>query len=356
MPVVLLTAFGTIENAVEAMRLGARDYLLKPFSSHQLLGAVERYVRKPAESAPTDLMVYSGSSMRELMEKAMQVAQSEVTVLIQAESGTGKELLARSIHENSKRRKGPFVALNCAAMPENLLESELFGHEKGSFSGAVATKPGKFELASGGTMLLDEISEMLPILQAKLLRVLQERVVDRVGAIKPIPIDVRVIATTNRRLTEMVASGSFRSDLFYRLNVVPLTIPPLRERKDEIPLLVEHFCRRYAWDKPVSFAPETIQLLQRYDWPGNVRELENIVQRALVLCPREEVYPEDLFLEQPNSSQNGGHEARTLSEMEKKMILMTLEETGGNRTRAAEILGISVRTLRNKLKEYAIES
>lgn len=356
MPVVLLTAFGTIENAVEAMRMGARDYLLKPFSSHQLLGTVERYVRKSAESAPTDLMVYSGPSMRELMEKAMQVAQSDATVLIQAESGTGKELLARSIHENSNRRKGPFVALNCAAMPENLLESELFGHEKGSFSGAVASKPGKFELASGGTMLLDEISEMLPILQAKLLRVLQERVVDRVGAIKPIPIDVRVIATTNRRLTEMVASGSFRSDLFYRLNVVPLTIPPLRERKDEIPLLVEYFCRRYALDKPVSFAPETIQLLQRYDWPGNVRELENIVQRALVLCPREEVCPEDLFLEQPNSSQNGEPQARTLSQMEKKMILMTLEETGGNRTRAAEILGISVRTLRNKLKEYAIES
>ncbi len=354
MPVVLLTAFGTIENAVEAMRYGARDYLLKPFSSSQLLGAVEKHARKDRDSLSDRFLVHQCPAMSELLDKARQVAQSEATVLIQAESGTGKELLARFIHAGSPRSKGPFIALNCAAMPENLLESELFGHERGSFSGAIASKPGKFELAGGGTILLDEIAEMLPILQAKLLRVLQERVIDRIGATRLIPVNVRVIATTNRRLGDMVASGSFRSDLYYRLNVVPLTIPSLRERKQDIPVLVDHFCRLYRC-REVQFAPETIQLLQKYDWPGNVRELENIVQRALVLGNQTVIRPEDLFWEQENRNGLSRTEARTIAEMEKKMILDTLDETGGNRTRAAEILGVSSRTLRNKLKEYALE-
>jgi DNA-binding NtrC family response regulator len=354
MPVVLLTAFGTIENAVEAMRYGARDYLLKPFSSSQLLGAVERYARKDRDPKADDFLVHQCPAMEELLERARQVAQSDATVLIQAESGTGKELLARFIHSGSPRSKGPFIALNCAAMPENLLESELFGHERGSFSGAIASKPGKFELGNGGTILLDEIAEMLPILQAKLLRVLQERVIDRVGAIRLIPVDVRVIATTNRRLTDMVAAGTFRADLYYRLNVVPLTIPSLRERKQDIPVLVDHFCKLYR-RRDVQFAPETVQLLQKYDWPGNIRELENIVQRALVLGSQSLIRPEDLFWEQENQAAYSKTEARTIAEMEKKMILETLDETGGNRTRAAEILGVSARTLRNKLKEYALE-
>lgn len=354
MPVVLLTAFGTIENAVEAMRYGAKDYLLKPFSSNQLIGTVERYTRKERNPLDDDFLVHDCPAMRELLEKARQVAHSDATVLIQAESGTGKELLARFIHANSSRNKGLFVALNCAAMPENLLESELFGHERGSFSGAIASKPGKFELANGGTILLDEISEMLPILQAKLLRVLQERVIDRVGATRPIPVNVRIIATTNQKLSELVAAGSFRADLYYRLNVVPLTILSLRERKQDIPVLVDHFCRLHCQGEK-RFAPETIELLQKYDWPGNVRELENIVQRALVLGGRSIIRPEDLFIEKEPPAYNNTNEVCTISEMEKKMILTTLAGTGGNRTRAAEILGISSRTLRNKLKEYAID-
>jgi len=353
-PVVLLTAYATVENAVEAMRFGAKDYLLKPFTSIQLIGAVERHVAKIQEHPAQTSIIGSCKQMSDLMARARQAAESDATILIQAESGTGKELLARYIHSNSPRSAGPFVAVNCAAMPETLLESELFGHEKGAFSGAVAAKPGKFELANGGTILLDEISEMLPLLQAKLLRVLQEREIDRVGAIRAIPIDVRVISTTNRRLADMLNSGSFRSDLYYRLNVVPLSIPTLRERKEDIPALVQHFCDKYARDFKSEFAPETLELLGRYDWPGNVRELENVIHRTLVMSRKEVVHPADLFLEREGT--NGNVAAiRSLHEMEKKMIFSTLEETGDNRTKAAAILGVSVRTLRNKLKEYAGE-
>jgi DNA-binding NtrC family response regulator len=351
-PVVLLTAYATVENAVEAMRFGAKDYLLKPFTSSQLLGAVERYIAKISESATQSWIISTSKIMGDLMARARQAAESDATILIQAESGTGKELLAHYIHTNSPRNAGPFVAVNCAAMPEMLLESELFGHEKGSFSGAVAAKPGKFELAHGGTILLDEISEMLPMLQAKLLRVLQEREIDRVGAIRAIPIDVRVISTTNRRLADMLSSGSFRSDLYYRLNVVPLSIPPLRERKEDIPALVHHFCDKYSRDCRSEFAPETLEMLGRYDWPGNVRELENVIHRSLVMNRKPVIYPADLFLERDEST-GSAVTVRSLHEMEKKMILSTLEETGDNRTKAAAILGVTVRTLRNKLKEYA---
>jgi transcriptional regulator with PAS, ATPase and Fis domain len=236
-------------------------------------------------------------------------------------------------------------------MPETLLESELFGHERGAFSGAIAAKPGKFELAHGGTILLDEISEMLPLLQAKLLRVLQEREIDRVGALRAIPVDVRVISTTNRRLVDMLDNGSFRCDLYYRLNVVPLTIPPLRQRMEDLSELVQHFCCKYARDWESHFAEETLELLRRYDWLGNVRELENIVHRTLVMSRKAVIYPADLFMERKGAG--SGMASRSLREMEKKMILSTLEETGENRTKAAEILGVSVRTLRNKLKEYA---
>jgi DNA-binding NtrC family response regulator len=351
-PVVLLTAYATVENAVEAMRFGAKDYLLKPFTSSQLLGAVERYIAKISEGATQSLIIGTSKIMGDLMARARQAAESDATILILAESGTGIVLLAHYIHSNSPRIAGPFVAVNCAAMPEMLLESELFGHEKGSFSGAVAAKPGKFELAHGGTILLDEISEMLPMLQAKLLRVLQEREIDRVGAIRAMPIDVRVISTTNRRLADMLSSGSFRSDLYYRLNVVPLSIPPLRERKEDIPALVHHFCDKYSRDCRSEFAPETLELLGRYDWPGNVRELENVIHRSLVMNRKPVIYPADLFLERDEST-GSAVTVRSLHEMEKKMILSTLEETGDNRTKAAAILGVTVRTLRNKLKEYA---
>lgn len=352
-PIVLLTAFATVETAVEAMRLGAKDYLLKPFTAIQLISVVERYARNLQESSYNGFVATSSKQMQDLLARARQAADSDATILIQAESGTGKELLARFIHAHSPRNKGPFVAVNCAAMPENLLESELFGHEKGAFSGAVAAKPGKFELAQGGTLLLDEISEMLPLLQAKLLRVLQERVVDRIGAIKSTPVDVRVISTTNRRLADMVAAGSFRNDLFYRLNVVPLIIPPLRERKNEIPELVKFFCQKYGSATPRNFSSETIELLCRYDWPGNVRELENVVVRTLVLSRQVVIEPSDLCLEE-KSAKPETTIPRSLREMERRMILSTLEETSGNRTRAAAILDVSVRTLRNKLKEYAI--
>ncbi|MFN8009019.1 MAG: sigma-54 dependent transcriptional regulator [Terriglobia bacterium] len=325
-----------------------------------------------------------------MFELCEQAAKGKSTVLIQAESGTGKELVARWIHQSSPRHNGAFVAVNCAALPENLLEAELFGHEKGAFTGAINQKPGKFELAHNGTLLLDEISEMVPLLQAKLLRVIQEQEVDRVGGQKPIPIDVRIIATTNRDLKTLVKKGDFRDDLYYRLNVIPLTIPPLRKRQGDVELLARYFCEKYGRDhfgKPVELALETLQLLQQYDWPGNVRELENVIQRATALASNAIIYPKDLFLGEDEQSattnstllHQTSHQDMTsfssckeeqvpaseklnlkagysVSEMERKLIDLTLAETGGNRTQAARLLGISLRTLRNKLREYRMSA
>ncbi|MBI4474539.1 MAG: sigma-54-dependent Fis family transcriptional regulator, partial [Acidobacteria bacterium] len=269
---------------------------------------------------------------------------------------TGKELLARWIHRHSTNHKGPFVAVNCAALPESLLESELFGYEKGAFTGANTFKPGKFELAQNGTILLDEIGEMAPLLQAKLLRVLQEQEVDRVGGKHPIPIRVRIIATTNKDLRKLIARGQFREDLFFRLNVVPLRIPPLRDRKDDIAVLAEHFAKKYGSTATPEIEGETIELLERYNWPGNVRELENIIHRSFALRGRLKVTPSDLFdqnIESPEATTiQAGH---SVSEMERKLIMTTLEQTNGNRTHAAKLLGISLRTLRNKLREYRVE-
>jgi DNA-binding NtrC family response regulator len=370
-PVILLTAYGTIQNAVEAMRDGAYDYLLKPFSSDSL----ENVVRKALDSAPrknekaSHAIVTQDSRFSRTLEMAAQAAVSNATILIEAESGTGKELLARMIHQKSPRCSNSFVAINCAALPESLLESELFGFEKGAFTGANASKPGRFELANHGTLLLDEIGEMAPILQAKLLRVLQEKEVDRIGGKDPVEIDVRVIATTNRDLQSLVRSGNFREDLYYRLNVVRLVIPPLRERREDIPLLVDLFCRRYGKDlgrAEIRASEAAFEKLIRHDWPGNVRELENMIQRAVTLCGSSVINAEDLLLSEssaplPSASQEtaatelGFSAGVTMREMERKLICRTLKDTAGNRTRAAKCLGISLRTLRNKLNEFGLQ-
>lgn len=359
---VMVTAYGTVEQAVEAMKLGAFDYLLKPFSASQLKAVVTRALEssRPVASARQRTskavsIVTQDAQMLRLLDLARHAATGRTTILLQAESGTGKELVARFIHQQSPRADRPFVAVNCAAVPETLLESELFGHEKGAFTGAAAQKLGKFELADGGTILLDEISEMAPVLQAKLLRVLQEREIDRVGGRQPIRIDVRVIATTNRDLAAQVRSGHFREDLYYRLNVIPLTLPPLRERPGDISLLARHFCRRYAMEirrQPVELSDEALSVVQRHSWPGNVRELENVIQRAVALCGTSVIEAPDLMMTAGARLGTRGSDASTVEEMERQLILQTLSEAGGNRTHAARKLGISIRTLRNKLRGY----
>jgi DNA-binding NtrC family response regulator len=374
-PVILISGYGTVESAVEAMRDGAFDYILKPFSLELIEETVERALGRsqsrhpsPRSSADPEFgrrpIITDDARMKQLLTMAANVAPSQATVLLQGESGTGKELLARFIHNNSPRAEGSFVAVNCASLPDGLLESELFGHEKGAFTGAVARKIGKFELADGGTILLDEISEMDLSLQAKLLRVLQENEIDRLGGKGPTRINVRVIATTNRDLKSWVDDGKFRQDLYYRLNVIPLTIPPLRERIGDIGLLTGHFLKKYAQlnnkeEKPLS--KDALHYLKSHDWPGNVRELENIIARGVLLSGGAEVTTDDMFLQEipmPTDSAPGGDAVEeagslmTIREMEKGLIHRALHETEGNRTHAAKILGISVRTLRNKLAEY----
>ena len=357
-PVIMLTGHGTVSDAVSALKQGAYDFLMKPFSARQLSDVLNKATSHaiPDECSENDQIITNEPGMQRLLDMAKQVAVSDATVLVQAESGTGKELISRLIHNNSPRRHKTFVALNCAAVPNELLESELFGHEKGAFTGAQDRKTGKFERADNGTILLDEIAEMDLRLQAKLLRVLQEKEIDRVGGLQPVSIDVRVIATTNKSVKELVKTGNFREDLYYRLNVIPLNIPPLRSRKGDIPFLVNHFCQKYSDDHQIkSFSDETIELLGKYEWPGNVRELENVTRRALALCRNPVISPGDLFLDLEDNQSTTGLEIKagvSLREMEKTIITVTLKETDGNRTRAAEMLGISIRTLRNKLREY----
>lgn len=297
--------------------------------------------------------------MRKLLQMAENIAQGKATVLITGESGTGKELLSRYIHAKSPRSQKPFVAVNCAALPEGLLESELFGYEKGAFTGAEQRKVGKFELANGGTFLLDEVSELPLLLQSKLLRVIQEGEVERLGGSAPIPVSIRLIATTNRPLEEMVKRGEFRQDLFYRLNVIPLRVPALRFRPRDIDYLARIFLEAYCQENNKTakqFSPDALNKLKSYEWPGNIRELQNLIERLVLTCSAEVITPKDLPLDVRESNPPMGLEAgMTLSEAERLLILKTLEHTSHNKTKAADILGISIRTLRNKLNEYRKE-
>ena len=392
-PVIIMSAHGTIDTAVSAMKLGILDYLVKPFSQERLLEVIKKSAsRVSSNTMPEDGEERSFFSMRsnprviltkdpgmlKLLKMAEVVASSDATIFIEGESGTGKELLARFVHEHSPRAHRPFIAINCAAVPENLLESELFGYEKGAFTGAITRKPGKFELAHTGTILLDEVSEMHISLQAKLLRVLQEKEVDSVGGRAPIPLDIRVIATTNRPILKEVEAGRFREDLYYRLNVFPLHIPPLRDRMSDIPMLAEYFVKKMANrnnKEPEAISHEAISVLMANKWRGNVREMENIMERATLIAQGGVILPEHLNVTSgvaisvgaglasalPATPISNGHEnsgisngfvVTTLWEAERNVILGTLEKLNGNRTHAAKSLGISLRTLRNKLKEY----
>ena len=376
-PVIVITAYGSIHNAVEAMQAGAADYLLKPFSFETLNVTVKkvldcadgngrRQAKQTAKVQPViKILVTKDPKLLDILKLAKSVATSRSTILIQGESGTGKELLAAYIHENSGFKDEPYVAVNCAALPDTLAESELFGHEKGAFTGAVNRKMGKFELAKHGTVVLDEISEMSLPLQAKLLRVLQEREIDRVGGSQTVPMNARVVAISNVDLKKAISEKKFREDLYYRINVVPFTLPPLRERKGDIPLLVDHFLEKYSrlnnQEKKKISAPAMAQLVDKA-WKGNIRELENSIERAVLISSEPELLPEHLFLDSvdgecrpPSSSVMSMRAGMTVKEMEKQLITKTLEEVNDNRTHAAELLGISIRTLRNKLREYKQE-
>jgi DNA-binding NtrC family response regulator len=369
--VVMMTAFGTIKEAVQATKQGAVDYLTKPFGldqlEHVLARAFElRSLRDENQDLRTTIsstrekrgLLGNSPPMVALRETIQMIADSRGTVLLQGESGTGKEVAARAIHESGARGNGPFVRINCAAIPESLLESELFGHERGSFTGAVQARPGKFELADGGTLLLDEISEMPFGMQAKLLRVIQEREFTRLGARGPTRSDVRIVATTNRNLKDEIEAKRFREDLFFRLNVIPLRIVPLRQRKEDIPLLANHFCRTFCAEngKPLlEIGDEAMRALTRLDWPGNVRQLQNVIERAVIMSRGPALDESILGLadELDGVTRDSGlSDEMTLKDMERELILRKLRKTGGNRTRAASELGISVRTLRNKLHIY----
>jgi two-component system NtrC family response regulator len=373
-PVIMITGHATVKDAVQSMKLGAYDYITKPFSRdeflHVVANAIDHYVlREENRRLRKDLsdrfdfksIIGSSSAMAavfDLMEKALDY---DVTVLITGESGTGKELVARAIHYNGARNSKPFVVVNCASIPDNLIESELFGHVKGAFTGALRDRSGKFEDADGGSIFLDEIGDLKLDLQSKLLRVLQEGEFERVGEGRPMKVDVRVIAATNKDLEEMEKQGTFREDLYYRVSVFPIRIPPLRERKEDIQLLAEHFTGRYGGEgSSFTLSREVVEALQRYDWPGNVRELENVIERALVLSKGGEISLEHLpgkFLESKPPDLNlieipdGGIE---LEELEKKLILQALEKANGNRARAARYLGISRPTLIYRIEKYSL--
>jgi len=379
--VTMVTAYGAIEDAVEAMKLGAFDYLLKPISPDQIevrmqrleeryaLMAENKYLREALEESQGGLeeMVAQDPKMLKISEQVKKVAQSKATVLIQGESGTGKELIAQALHRYGPRRDNNFVRVNCAALSESLLESELFGHEKGAFTGAIGKREGRFELADGGTLLLDEISETSLALQSKLLRILELEEFERVGGTKTLKVDVRVVATTNRDLRSYVDEGEFREDLYYRLNVVPVLLPSLRERPNDVPLLADHFLKMFIKQNVTSvksIGPEAMKLLEDYRWPGNIRELKNLIQRLVVIDPNEVIQAEDVSAYLPSGegrpSRADGEEAiaevgMSLDEVERRLILKTLDRTGNNKTKTADILQVTARTLRNKLQRYREE-
>jgi len=370
---IVMTAYGTIETAIAALKAGADDYILKPFAPDELdlavgraiergrLAQENRYLRDEINAIyDFQSMVGDCPAMQTVYDQIKKVADSRATVLIRGPSGTGKELVARAIHFSGNRREKPFIKVNCAALSAGLLESELFGHEKGAFTGAHDRKIGRFELADQGSLLLDEVSEISPELQPKLLRALQEREFERVGGTRSIQVDTRIVATSNRNLEQAVEAGQFREDLFFRLNVIPISIPPLRDRREDVPALMDHFLERYRLEngRPVTgFTPDARRLFLEHDWPGNVRELQNAIERAVVLSTDAVLAPEHFFfggarLKPGPNDKPAFPKGMTVSEMEKELILQTLDHCGQNRTRAAETLAISVRTLRNKLNEY----
>ena len=376
--VVLLTAYGTVETAVRAMKEGAHDYLTKPIDLDELLLLIQRVEREVGlsrenrelkeqlrEKFKVDFIISASRRMEEALNLVKRAAPSTATILILGESGTGKELIARAIHHASPRADKPMVKVNCAALPENLLESELFGHEKGAFTGAVSRRIGRFEQADQGTIFLDEIGDLSPSLQSKLLRVLQEKEFERVGSSQTLQVDVRVIAATNRNLEEAIRKGTFREDLYYRINVVTLALPPLRERKEDLPPLIEHFLKKYSRENrktDISVSKEVKDLLMNYHYPGNIRELENILERAVVLCRGDTVTIQDLPLNLRESkvedlmkdAAGGRSLPETLEEIERLRITQALEKSHGVQTQAAEELGISERVLRYKMKKYGV--
>ncbi len=383
LPVVMMSGQGTVALAVEAMKLGASDFVLKPcdrdevlFAVHKALTAAKRTADKPPAAAPHGAFVGSSDAMREVHGLLARAAQGTATVLIRGESGTGKELAARAIHDGSPRRAGPFVVLHCAALPDNLLESELFGYERGAFTGAVTSKPGRVELASGGTLFLDEIGDITPATQVKLLRVLQEKTVERLGGTRSQKIDVRFVAATHRNLEELVAQGAFREDLFYRLNVVPVWMPPLRTRASDIAPLAAHFCAAHGANngRPhATLAPDALAELQAEPWPGNIRQLQNFIERLVVLAPHDVITGADVTREKarglgfdapratpsaPPPAGQPGAGSQTLDgkrkEAEREALVTALQQASNNRTLAARLLNVSRRTLYNKLEEHGL--
>ena len=376
-PVILITAFGTVGDAVGAMKLGAADYVLKPVNPEELKVNVQRALERQQlldenrtlrdfndTAFRFENLVAGSRKMRDVFNLAAQVARRDSTVLVTGESGTGKELIAKAIHQNSLRASKPFITVNCGAIPENLIESELFGHRKGSFTGAIADRTGKFEAANEGTVFLDEIGELPINLQVRLLRVIQEREIDKIGFPKSIPVNVRIIAATNRDLRKLIEDGQFREDLFYRLSVVTVELPPLRERRDDIPLLISHFlkkhCSRYNLAVP-SVTEETMDLLTRYDWPGNVRELENVVEHAVVLGVADEIRSENLppHIRQANSRVSAINlklpdDGIDLEAVEKEILEQALEKNGWNQTRSARYLNMSRKTLIYRMEKFAL--
>jgi two-component system, NtrC family, response regulator len=386
LPVMMMTAHGTVEKAVEAMQKGAYNYIMKPFDNERLILFVNkavamyrvvkenRQLRSAVESQYSfGNLIGKSKPMQDIFNTIQKVAPATATVLIEGASGTGKELVAKSIHFNSPRRNKPFVAVNCSALAESLLESELFGHERGAFTGAVAMKKGRFELADGGTLFLDEIGELSPSLQVKLLRILQEKAFERVGGVKPISVDIRLIAATNKSLKQQIGKGLFREDLFYRLNVVHIVLPPLKERIEDIRPLVSHFIEKYAderWrDKPISHVEKEVErLLFDYDWPGNVRELENVIERAMVMCSGQVIQVEDLPKDFKQNVQKGKGSTlhlqgvppratlyETLSYVERLMIVEALHKANYVQAHAAALLGIGKSGLNQKIKKFGIE-
>jgi len=382
LPVIMMTAHGTVEKAVEAMQKGAYNYIMKPFDNERLIIYVNkatamyrvikenRQLRSVVESKYSfGNIIGKSKNMRDIYELIQKVAPATATVLIEGESGTGKELVAKSIHFNGPRRDKPFIAVSCSALAESLLESELFGHEKGSFTGAVSMKKGRFELADGGTLFLDEIGELSQDLQVKLLRVLQDKVFERVGGVRQISVDVRFITATNKKLKNEVAEGRFREDLYFRLNVVHIVLPLLRHRQEDIRLLVDHFIKKYISERLINIPitgldPEVERLFYNYSWPGNIRELENVIERAMVLCPGEKIKVSDL----PNDFKFNVYDAQqlngipenaklyeTLYKIEKKMIERALRLTNNVHSEAAELLGVGKSGFSKKIKKYEID-